>query len=447
MIYVRGQAADFDAWANAGNPGWSYLDVLPYFKKLECHPIGNTRYRSGDGKIQITEMKSSAHNLCYSFLKGIKELGYKTTHDFNAEQFEGAGIYEINVRNGQRDSSYTAYLKPALRRKNVSLICNCYVDSIVFNDEKKATSVVIRKGRYTDVIHAKCEIVLAAGAVDSPKLLQLSGVGNSELLNQFDIPVVMDLPGVGQNLQDHLCIGYYYRAVQKTLNDEFRSIAGRIKAGLQYVINRSGPLSLSVNQAGGFLKGRDDEDTPNIQLYFNPMSYKIPDNRNAKMQPEPYSGFLIAFNSCRPSSRGSIKIASADPADAAQIDPNYLSTQHDIDEVIQGSKLIRKLIQTPAIKAIIAEEITPGVSVSSEQDMLDYYHQNAGSIYHLCGSCMMGPNSKTAVVDSRLKVHGVSGLRVIDASIFPSITSGNINAPVMMVAEKGAAMVLQDHSR
>lgn len=446
MIYVRGQAADFNDWAAAGNEGWSYEDVLPYFKKMEQHPAGDTKYHSSNGKMAITPMKDGAHSLCNHYLKGAAELGYKINDDFNGEQFEGAGIYEINVRKGQRDSSNTAYLKPALKRANLHILRNTVANQILFDEHKNASAVVIRRNNQVETVIANREIILAAGAVDSPKLLQLSGIADQSLLAKHGIPMVQNAPAVGQNLQDHLCVSYYYRANIKTLNDDLGSLIGQAKAGLQYAVNRSGPLSMSVNQAGGFFKGDPSEELPNIQLYFNPMSYRIPEDPNATLEPEPYSGFLVAFNSCRPTSKGAIELASSDPAKPALIKPNYLSTEKDIKEVIQGNKLIRKIMQAPALKAITAEEVTPADAVNDDASMLKFFRENGGSIYHLCGSCVMGPDPATAVVDNRLRVYGVKGLRVIDASIFPNITSGNINAPVMMVAEKGADMVLQDHS-
>ncbi len=470
MIYVRGQAQDFDDWAAAGNPGWGYQDVLPYFKKLEQHPLGETEYHSDKGLIGITPMKAGAHPICQHYLKGAEQLGYLLSDDFNGAQFEGAGIYETNIRQGRRDSSNTAYLKPALARKNLTLLTNVQVEKILFESNPKtdqssdqpqgqtgqqprAVGIQLRKaGAGSATSHegkvenyrAKREVILCAGAVDSPKLLQLSGIGDPALLDQHRIPVVRSLPAVGQNLQDHLCVSYYYRANMKTLNDEFRSLWGQAKAGVQYLLNRTGPLSMSVNQAGGFFKGDESEEHPNIQLYFNPMSYQIPQDPNAALEPEPYSGFLVVFNPCRPTSKGSIEIASGNSADAALIHGNYLSTEKDRQEVIQGSRLIRKIMSAPALQAITEEEVLPADEVQSDEEMLRYFQEKGGSIYHLCGSCAMGSDPETAVVDSRLKVHGVTGLRVVDASIFPNITSGNINAPVMMVAEKGAEMILAD---
>lgn len=446
MIYVRGQPSDFDDWERAGNNGWNYAALLPYFKKLEEHPAGDTEYHSRQGKIGITPLKDSAHPICQSYLQAARTLGYPINDDFNGASFEGAGIYEANIRNGQRDSSNTAYLKPALSRSNLQLKRVCQVEKVIINEDRKAIGIECQVGNIRKTVRANREVIISAGAVDSPKLLQLSGLGDAHLLAKHHIDTTAHLPAVGKNLQDHLAVSFYYRANRKTLNDDFSSFWGKAKAGMQYVVNRSGPLGMSVNQAGGFFKGNEQETHPNIQLYFNPMSYQIPSNPNAKLSPEPYSGFVMAFNSCRPSSRGTVEIASSDPVAPPVIRPNYLGTQQDVDEAIQGSKLIRKLMKTPELQAITEAEVEPGNAVDDEESMLEYFRDNAGSIYHLCGTCTMGPDPEKAVVDSRLRVHGVKGLRVIDASIFPNITSGNLNAPVMMVAEKGADLVLDDHT-
>jgi len=239
-------------------------------------------------------------------------------------------------------------------------------------------------------------------------------------------------------------VSYFYRANRRTLNDDFSSWSGKLRAGLQYLLMRKGPLSLSVNQAGGFFRSDPGQATPNIQLYFNPLSYGIPKDGSHSLRPEPYSGFLLAFCPCRPTSRGTVEVASADVAAAPLIQPNFLSTDKDVDEAIKGSQLVRRIMGSEALKAITVEETKPGSQVRSEADMLQYFREEAGSIYHLCGSCAMGPDPSTAVVSSRLKVHGLDSLRIVDASIFPNVTSGNINAPTMMVAEKGAAMILED---
>lgn len=444
MIYVRGQPHDFDDWAAAGGKGWAFRDVLPYFRKLESHPLGNTQYHGADGPIGISPMGNAVHPICHVFLKGCDQAGYKRSDDFNGAQFEGSGIYDVNTRNGQRSSSSFEYLHPVLTRKNLKVEREVLVSRVLFDKDKRATGVVIQQNGSARTFTANREVILSAGAVDTPKLLQLSGVGDAALLAKHGIPLVNALPAVGQNLQDHLCVSFYYRANVKTLNDEMRPLLGKLKLGLQYLLTRKGPLAMSVNQSGGFFKGNDQQTQPNLQLYFNPLSYRIPKSNKANLEPEPYSGFLLAFNPCRPTSRGSIEIASNRAEDAAKIRINALTTEKDIDEVIQGCELVRKVMATPALSGITVEEISPGPQVNSREGFLQYFREQSGSIYHLCGSCAMGSDVQTTVVDERLRVHGIAGLRVVDASIFPNITSGNINAPTMMVAEKGAEMILED---
>ncbi|MGV2291650.1 GMC family oxidoreductase N-terminal domain-containing protein [Trinickia sp. YCB016] len=445
MVYVRGQRHDFDDWAAAaGDKGWSYEGVLPYFRKLESHPLGNTKYHGADGPISITPMKEGVHPIVHTFLKGCEQLGYRRNEDFNGEQIDGAGIYDLNTKNGQRASSSFMYLHPVLDRPNLTVERDALVTRVLFDEKKRAVGITLTQHGKTREFTASKEVIMAAGAVDTPKLLQLSGVGAKALLAKYNVPLVHELPAVGQNLQDHLCVSFYFRAKVKTLNDEMRPLLGKLKIGLQYLLTHKGPLSMSVNQGGGFFKGDESLEHPNLQLYFNPLSYRIPKSNKASLEPEPYSGFLIAFNPCRPSSRGSIEIGSNRAEDAAKIRINALTTKKDIDEAVQGSVLIRKLMTAPALKDITIEEISPGPQCRTEADMLKYFRENSGSIYHLCGSCAMGDDVTTSVVDSRLKVHGIEGLRIVDASVFPNVTSGNINAATMMVAEKGAELILED---
>lgn len=447
MIFVRGQARDFDDWAACGNPGWSYDDVLPYFKRLETHPLGETAYRGGTGPVHITPMRDKAHPICDTYLEACRELGLPLCDDHNGAAFEGGGVYETNIRKGQRHSTSFAYLRPAVRRKNLHVMHHVLVERVVFDADKTATGVMVRhKNGLVKEYLARREVILAAGAIESPKLLQLSGVGDAALLQEHDVPVVHHLPAVGKNLQDHLCASFYYRANRRTLNDELGSFRAQAKAASRYALRREGPLAISVNQAGGFFRATGEESGPNLQIYFNPMSYQIPKDPKARIGVEPYSGFLIAYNACRPSSRGTIAIESRDPLRPPRISPNYLTTAKDIEEAIRGGQFIRKLAGAPSLKRITAEEVIPAQTVTDDASMLQFFREHSGSIYHYCGTCAMGPDDQASVVSHELKVHGLKGLRVVDASIFPNITSGNINAPTMMVSEKASDMILESHT-
>ncbi|MBV9914174.1 MAG: GMC family oxidoreductase N-terminal domain-containing protein [Sinobacteraceae bacterium] len=447
MIYIRGQARDFADWsAAAGSADWSFEKVLPYYRRMESHALGASAWHGADGPIHITPMRPQAHPLCNDFLTACQQLGYPLTQDFNGAQFEGGGIYDINTRNGLRDSSSRAYLRRAAGRSNLIIERERLVERILFDGNGRATGVVSngRDGRFE--CSASGEVILCAGAVGTPQLLQLSGVGDEQLLRSHGIAVVHHAPAVGQRLQDHVCASYYYRARRSTLNDELGAWPGRLRAGLDYLLFRRGPLALSVNQAGGFFRASPQAPFANIQLYFNPLSYSIPRDGSNNLAPEPYSGFLVAFSPCRPSSRGSVQIASSRAQDAPLIRLNFLATEQDQQEVIQASRLVRGLFAAPALRAVTAQEVRPGERVQNDAEMLQYFREEAGSIYHLCGSCAMGSDASSSVVSARLQVHGLRGLRIADASIFPNVTSGNINAPTMMVAEKAAELILADHA-
>jgi choline dehydrogenase len=443
MIYVRGHRRDFDDWAAQGNAGWSWDDVLPWFKRLESHPLGETQWHGDSGKIRIT--RDAVHPVCESFFQACEEAGYPRNPDFNGAQLEGAGVYDINTRNGQRDSSCTAYLHPAMRRPNVRVETGALVERVCFDRGRRATGVDVLIGGHRQHFSARREVILSAGAVETPKLLQCSGIGHADLLRRHQIAVVHDSPAVGRNLQDHLCASFYFRANRPTVNDEIRRFPQQARAMLNYLFRRRGVFATTV-KAGGFFRTSAAEPSPNMQLYFNPLSYVLPES-GGMPRIEPYSGFTLFFSPCRPSSRGSIELTSPDIHDAPKIDPNYLSTEHDQAEAVAGSRMIRRLAATSALADVTAEEVAPASSVSDAASMLQYFREQSGSIYHLCGSCAMGSDMKRAVVNDRLQVHGVSRLRVVDASVFPNITSGNINAPTMMVAEKAASLILADAVR
>jgi choline dehydrogenase len=310
---------------------------------------------------------------------------------------------------------------------------------------KRATGIEYRQGGKTIRAFAGREVILSGGAINSPQLLQLSGIGDAELLRGLGIDPLIDAPAVGQNLQDHLAVSYFYKTSVPTLNDELRPLFGKIKAGMRYLLNRSGPLSMSVNQGGGFVRSGPDQTRPNLQLYFTPASYtQTPLSERKLLNPDPFSAVLLSFNSCRPTSRGHLQIRSNDPFDYPLIQPNYLSTQQDIDEARVGNRLLRALAGAAPLAEIITEELVPGPHVQGDDALMENFRQSADTVYHPSSTCMMGPDAATSVVDARLRVHQIDGLRIVDASIFPTITSGNINAPTVMVAEKGAAMILED---
>jgi choline dehydrogenase len=294
-------------------------------------------------------------------------------------------------------------------------------------------------------VRAARAVILCAGSINSAQLLQLSGIADPSLLARFGIAVRHAAPAVGRNLQDHLGINYYYRSLVPTLNNALYPLAGKLKAGIRYLLTRGGPLSMSVNQGGGFVRSSPGLSAPDMQLYFNPASYSGTRTRTRRlMNPDPFPGFLISFNSCRPTSRGHLAIRSADPDVAPAILPNYLSTARDLEDVLIGARLLRRLAAAAPLAGLIESELLPGAATQSDDALLEDFRRRAGSVFHPVGTCAMGTDPVRAVVDERLRVHGVAALRVVDASVFPSITSGNINGPVTMVAERAAAMMLED---
>ncbi|SIT46364.1 Glucose-methanol-choline oxidoreductase [Paraburkholderia piptadeniae] len=438
MIYVRGQRRDFDDWAAQGNAGWSYDDVLPWFKRIESHPLGDTEWHSSGGKIRVT--RDAVHPICENFFRACDELGFPRNDDFNGARFEGAGVYDINTRDGQRDSSCAAYLRQAMKRPNLVVETGALVERVLFDGNRTAVgvSVLIRGHRHEFRVNR--EVILSAGAVETPRLLQCSGVGDATLLQQHQIPVVHDAPAVGRNLQDHLCASYYFEATRPTVNDEVRTWPQQAAAMLKYLLRREGIFATTV-KAGGFFRTSEAEPHPNMQLYFNPLSYVLPES-GGMPKVEPYSGYTMFFAPCRPTSRGSVQLSSPDIHVPPRIDPNYLSTEHDQAEAIAGSKLIRRLAATAGLLEVTRAEVRPAETVTDDASMLQFFREQSGSIYHLCGSCAMGSDTRTSVVNSELQVHGIARLRIVDASIFPNITSGNINAPTMMVAERAAQLFL-----
>jgi choline dehydrogenase len=444
MVFVRGQHEDFDDWCAMGNSGWGWADVLPYFRKLEDSARGPDAWRGRGGPLGVAEVTRDLHPLCNAFLRAGVEIGLPRNADFNGAVQEGVGCYEITVRDGLRMSTARAYLRPAMTRANLRVETGAHATRILF-EGTRATGVAYSRNGAACTARAAREVIVCAGAVNSPQLLQLSGIGPAAHLRSLGLPVLRDSPDVGHHLQDHLCIDYLYRSRVPTLNDLLRPWHGKLWAGLRYLAARRGPLALSVNQGGGFIRSRPDLARPNMQLYFSPLSYtRAPAGERPLMSPDPFPGFLLSAQPLRPTSRGHVQIRSADPFDPARIVPNSLATQHDVEEMIEGAMLLRKLAAAPSLAAVIDDELSPGRAVATREQLIEDIRQRSSTVFHPVGTCRMGPDPQHSVVGPSLKVHGIEALRVVDASIFPALTSGNTNAPVIMVAEKGADLILAD---
>ena len=444
MVYVRGNPKDFDEWSEAGNPGWSFNEVLPYFKKMESWQNGADNFRGGDGPLNVSEVSKQLHPLCDNFLSAAEEIGIKLNPDMNGEKQEGVGNYQITTHKGQRMSASRAYLWPIKSRSNLTIVKNAIVTRVLIKNKKAYGVEYLKSGKAHESIASR-EVILSAGSINSPQLLQLSGVGPKNILEQASVPLIHDSPSVGENLQDHLGVSYFYKSKVPTLNDQLRPVLGKIYQGLRYIFSRSGPLSLSVNQSGGFIRTRDDLEKPNIQLYFSPVSYSLesPDKR-AMMSPDPFSAMLLGISNCSPRSRGSVRLRSSNPLEPPVIEPNYLSHEDDIKDLLEGVKVLRKLAKTDSFRKVIGEEFRPGSQCQTDEQMIQHIKDTVWTVFHPSSTCRMGPDPKSNVVDSDLKVYGIERLRVADASIFPSLVCGNINAATIMVGEKASDLILKD---
>jgi choline dehydrogenase len=439
LLYIRGQAEDFDHWRQLGNAGWSFGDVLPYFRRAEDQQRGADELHGAGGPLSVSDV-SEGHPLCDAFIDACEEAGLPRTDDFNGASQEGAGYFQLTTRKGRRWSTARGYLKPARKRHNLSVVSNAIATRILF-EGRRATGVEYRKNGATHVARANGEVILSGGAFNSPQLLQLSGVGPADLLGQHGITVIADMAGVGADLQDHYQARFNYRCTERnTINDMMGSLTGRVAAGLRYALLRKGFLTVGAGYAGGFFKTDPSLPTPDVQFHFILFSA---DAVGQKLHPWP--GFLASICQLRPESRGTLRIKSADPLQAPAIQPRYMTAQHDRDVMVAGMKLLRRVMRQPAIARYIAEELMPGPTVESDAEYLDYARQKGTTVFHPTSTCRMGSDVR-AVVDERLHVHGFQGLRVADASIMPTVVSGNTNAACVMIGEKASDMILQDAS-
>lgn len=443
MVYVRGHPNDYQEWSSVAK-GWDWLNVEPVFKRMEDWSGAGHALRGTGGPLSVRDIGRDAHPLCQTYLNAAQQCQIPINNDYNAESMHGAALYQINTRNGLRASSSVCYLRPSMGRHNLTVLTAAQATKIVFNGNV-ATGVRYRHGGKQRSVNARREIIVSAGAINSPQLLQLSGIGPADLLQRFSIPVVQALSQVGRNLQDHLGADLVCRTNVDTLNQQLGTLTGKFKVGLEFLLKRTGPLTLSLNQAGGFVSTTGSKK-PDLQLYFSPVSYtRAPVGTRPLISPDPFPGFLIGFNPCKPTSTGFLEIASANPMQAPRLEPNYLDTQEDQDLMLTGMQLMRKITAAPAFKKVIEEEILPGKNIASDEQLMEFIRDNAWTVFHQCGTCRMGDDAATSVVDARLRVHGVRGLRVADASIFPTIPTGNTNAPSIMVGERAADFIVQDN--
>jgi len=442
LMYIRGQQRDYDHWAELGNAGWSWDDCLPYFRKLEHNDLGPGPTRGTGGPLWASTVPGG-DRLVDAFVAAGEALGVPRVDDFNSGPQEGVAYFQLTTRKGLRCSTAVAYLRPARRRPQLSVETGAHATRILF-EGGRASGVEYRRGGASRTVMARREVLLAAGSFQSPQLLQVSGIGPGEHLRGLGIPVVADLPGVGENLQDHLQVRVMYEVnAPITTNDALRSPVRRAAMGLRWLLRRSGPLAVGINMAGMFCRALPDSATPDIQFHFGTLSAD-----HAAGKPHPFPGCTYSVCQLRPRSRGHVRIVSPDARENPSIRFNYLADASDCRTMVEAVKYARKVAGAEPIASLMKREFRPGREVRSDDEILDYCRRNGTTIFHPAGTARMGPaDDPMAVVDERLRVRGVDGLRVVDCSIMPTLVSGNTNVPVVMIAEKAADMVLADAGR
>ena len=439
LLYVRGQPADYDRWADLGNRGWSYADVLPYFKKSEDQERGADEYHGVGGPLKVADLRLR-RPIADFFIKAATQVGIPYNRDYNGATQEGVSYFQQTAHKGFRWSTAKGFLRPARQRTNLTVLTRAQTTRVLF-DGDRAIGIEYLKGGRLQQARADREVVLSTGAIGSPQILQLSGVGPKALLDRVGVPVVKDLPGVGRNLQDHLQIRLVFKTSQRTLNDEVNNIFKRAWVGLQYIVSRTGPLTLAASQVAIFTRSKPDVERPDIQFHMQPLSADKPGDGAHK-----FSAFTSSVCQLRPHSRGYIEIKSKDPLEHPAIHPNYLSDRRDQQVAVDSIRVARRISEAPALAPHIIDEYVPGRQYQTDEELLEAARRYSQTIYHPTSTCKMG-HDEMAVVDDRLRVHGVHGLRVVDASIMPEIVSGNINAPTIMIAEKASDMILEDAAR
>ena len=439
LLYIRGQKQDYNMWRQLGNVGWGWNDVLPYFLKAENQEHGPSKYHNDNGPLSVSDQRIKL-DILDEFMNAAEEIGIPKVNDFNKGDNHGCGYFQVTVKNGLRCSTSVAYLKPVKKRINLKIEVNAHVKNIHF-ENKKATGISYWKNNNLIKAKANKEIILSAGSIGSPHILQASGIGNSSKLKKHGINIIHNSLEVGRNLQDHLMMRPVYKVKNiKTLNKKINSLIGKTLIGLEYIFYRRGPMTMGASQLCGFAKSDPSRETPNLQFHIQPIST----DKLGGSSLHNFHAFTPTVANVRPTSRGEVNINSADTRDDPKIKMNYLSTHEDRKVTADGLKLIRKIVlETNVFKKYEPEEFRPGINITDNEDLIKAASDYAQTIFHPVGTCKMG-KEEDSVVNDRLVVHGLENLRIVDASIMPNITSGNTNAPTIMIAEKAADMIIED---
>jgi choline dehydrogenase len=437
MVYIRGQAEDFDHWRQLGNAGWSFEDVLPYFRRSEHQTRGPDAYHGVGGPLCVSDVPDR-HPICEAFIEAAASLGLPRNDDFNGATQEGVGWHQTTTRDGRRCSTAVGYLRPAMTRPNLQVLTHALTEKILF-EGRRAVGVAFRRGGESGVARARREVILSAGAIGSPQILMLSGVGPQAHLQSLGIEVVQALPGVGQSLQDHYSAPIKLKCRQRiTVNDVMQSNLKKLEAGLRYYLFRNGPLAMGTSPAALFAKTRPELASPDVKCSVSPFSAERPQDGL-----HPFSGFTLIAYQLRPDSRGEIKLKTPRPEDAPAVHPNYLTAATDQQTIVAGLELCRRILAQPQMARFVSEEFQPGPAVVSEAELLAYARARGGTVFHPTSTCKMGADAMS-VVDAELRVRGIEGLRVADASIMPTVVSGNTNAATIMIGEKAADLLRQE---
>ncbi len=437
LLYVRGQKQDYDRWAELGNTGWSYDDVLPYFRKSEDNSRGADKFHGVGGPQKVSDLRLR-RPIAEHFIQAATEIGIPLNDDYNAADQEGVGYFQQTAYNGFRWSTAKSFLRPAKKRPNLKVETRAQATRLIMHG-KRITGICYRRGNEDRTATAAAEVILSAGAINSPQILQNSGIGDPATLQRAGIETQHALAGVGKNLQDHLQIRLVFKTNQATLNDELNNPLKQLMVGMQYILTRTGPLTLAASQVTVFTRSGENVDRPDIQFHMQPLSADKPGEGV-----HPFSAFTSSVCQLRPHSRGEVVVESSDPLAYPKIYPNYLSDERDCAVAVGGIKVARRIAEAPSLRDCIVDEYVPGRKFQSDEELLDAARQFSQTIYHPTSTCKMG-NDGMAVVDPQLRVHGLDGLRVVDASVMPEIVSGNTNAPTIMIAEKAADMILKNN--